>query len=360
MSNDVSWGISPPGFQLPDESRVGSVRLLVTDLSRSVSYYQQVLGLQLHERASDTAVLGTRETALVVLRTEPGVQPARKGAFGLYHFAILLPERAALGRFAAHVSRAGVRVGMADHLVSEALYLTDPDGLGIEVYVDRPTSDWQHRGRELVMTVDPLDVADLIAAGGEYRWDGVPAGTTIGHVHLHVGSLEDAEAFYHAAVGFKKTLWTYPGALFLAAGGYHHHLGTNTWAPGPSTNDTDARLLAWDLVVPNTETVLDIAGNLRAAGYRADETADGVSATDPWDTGLRVVASAHKSNWSQLRSGGFTCVQHHDAIGGPYFCQPPFPRHSSHLRGASGRSLRHVASRRNRTRINGSRRSVPT
>ena len=295
MSDDDPWGVSPPGFQLPDESRVGSVRLLVTDLGRSVSYYQQVLGLHLHERTSDTAVLGTRETALVVLRTEPGVRPARKGAFGLYHFAMLLPERAALGRFAAHISRAGVRVGMADHLVSEALYLTDPDGLGIEVYADRPAGDWQHRGRELVMTVDPLDIAGLIAAGGEEPWEGAPAGTTIGHVHLHVGSLGDAEAFYHAAVGFRKTLWTFPGALFLAAGGYHHHLGTNTWAPGPSADDTEARLLAWDLVVPATKTVLDIAGNLRAAGYRAEETANGLSATDPWNTGLLIVASEFSS-----------------------------------------------------------------
>ena len=274
---------------------MGAVRLLVTDLSRSVSYYQQVLGLQLHERTSDTAALGTRDTALVLLRTQPGVRPAPKAAFGLYHFAILLPQRAALGRFAAHVSRAGVRVGMADHLVSEALYLTDPDGLGIEVYADRPTRDWQHRGRELVMTVDPLDIAGLIAAGGEEPWDAAPGGTMIGHVHLHVGHLGDAEAFYHAALGFKKTSWSYPGALFLAAGRYHHHLGTNTWAPGPSADDTEARLLSWDLVVPNTKTVLDIAGSLRAASYRAEETADGVSATDPWNTGLRIVASAHAS-----------------------------------------------------------------
>ena len=292
MSRDIPWGVSPPGFQLPDESHVGSVRLLVTDLSRSVSFYQQILGLQLHERTSNTAVLGTRETVLVVLRTEPHVRPARKGAFGLYHFAILLPGRAALGRFAAHLSRAGVRVGMADHLVSEALYLTDPDGLGIEVYADRRIRDWQHRGRELVMSVDPLEIAGLIAAGGEEPWDTAPAGTTIGHVHLHVGSLSEAEAFYHAGVGFRKTLWSFPGALFLAAGSYHHHLGTNTWAPGPSADETEARLLAWDLVVPHAKAILDLVGNLRAADYHAEETADGASATDPWNTGLRIVASA--------------------------------------------------------------------
>jgi catechol 2,3-dioxygenase len=184
---------------------------------------------------------------------------------------------------------------MADHLVSEALYLTDPDGLGIEVYADRPAADWQRRGRELVMTVDPLDISGLIAAGGEEPWVAAPAGTTIGHVHLHVGHLGEAEAFYHAALGFTKTLWSLPGALFLAAGHYHHHLGTNTWAPGPSADPAEARLLSWDLVVPNTGAVLDIGASLRAAGYHAEETADGVSTTDPWNTRLRIVASAPAS-----------------------------------------------------------------
>ena len=133
-----------------------------------------------------------------------GVTPARRGAFGLYHFAILLPDRSALGRFAAHIASLGIRIGMADHLVSESLYLSDPDGLGIEVYADRPPSAWKRNGRELMMATDPLDIDNVIAAGAGDPWDGLPAGTTMGHVHLHVGSLELAEAFYHRVLGFDK------------------------------------------------------------------------------------------------------------------------------------------------------------
>jgi catechol 2,3-dioxygenase len=131
---------------------------------------------------------------------------------------------------------------MADHLVSEALYLSDPDGLGIEVYADRPRHTWRHHERQLAMASDPLDVPSLIAAAGGAVWDGAPPGTTMGHVHLHVGSLADAEAFYHRALGLDKTVWNYPGALFLAAGGYHHHLGTNTWSPGPGPSADRAQL----------------------------------------------------------------------------------------------------------------------
>jgi len=141
---------------------------------------------------------------LVTLQTRPGVTAARRGAFGLYHFAILLPDRAALGRFASHLSAHGVRVGMADHLVSEALYLSDPDGLGIEVYIDRPRHTWRHHDRQIAMASDPLDIQSVIAAAGGARWNGAPPGTTMGHVHLHVGSLADAEAFYHRALGLDR------------------------------------------------------------------------------------------------------------------------------------------------------------
>jgi catechol 2,3-dioxygenase len=177
-------------------------------------YYEQVLGLRTYTDTAKSATLGPKgdEQPLVRLQTSGGVKPSRRGAFGLYHFAILLPERAALGRFAAHLSALGGRIGMADHLVSEALYLWDPDGLGIEVYADRPKDSWRRNDRELVMTTDPLDIASLIAAGGGHPWDGIPSGTTMGHVHLHVGSLETAEAFYHRALGFDKTVWSYPGA----------------------------------------------------------------------------------------------------------------------------------------------------
>ncbi len=179
---------------------------------------------------------------------------------------------------------------MADHAVSEALYLTDPDGLGIEVYADRPRTTWTTRGRELVMTTEPLDVGALAAAGGGHPWTGAPPGTTMGHVHLHVGDLDAADAFYRGAVGFDKTVWTYPGALFFSAGGYHHHLGANTWSAGPSAADGQARLLEWELLVPTAEAVDRVAASLAAAGYAAAMADTGCSAADPWGTGLRVIA----------------------------------------------------------------------
>ena len=304
-----SYGIAPPGFRLPDDSRIGSVALQVTDLGRSVEYYTKVLGLDLHDHTSDTATLGTSQISFVSLHAGATARPARRGAFGLYHFAILLPDRSALGRFAAHMSHLGQHTGMADHRVSEALYLSDPDGLGIEVYADRPRSEWLARERELVMTVDPLDLRDLLAAGQGAPWNGAPAGTTIGHVHLHVDSLEAAEAFYHVGVGLDKTVWTFPGALFLAAGGYHHHLGTNTWAPGPATTENEARLLEWQLVVPDVDAASQAGKSIRAAGYSTQDQGSGWSARDPWGIRLRIVPSsaialAETTDRDRMRSAG--------------------------------------------------------
>lgn len=288
VHNDT--GVPPPAFRLPTAAHVGGVRLQVSDVQRSLEYYERVLGLRANTDTPDRPTLGPIGTdrPLVTLQTRSGVTRGRRGAIGLYHFAILLPDRAALGRFAAHVSALGLSVGMADHLVSEALYLSDPDGLGIEVYADRPRHAWQLHGRELAMTTDPLDVGDVIGAAGGERWDGAPAGTTIGHVHLHVGDLDAAEAFYHRALGLDKTVWSYPGALFMAAGGYHHHLGTNTWARGAPAADNEARLLDWELIVPSESDVAAVARSLRGAGYGADEAAGAVTAADPWGTRLRV------------------------------------------------------------------------
>lgn len=288
-----SYGIAPPAFRLPDAAHVGRVDLQVSDLHRSIAYYEQVLGLQVYTATNETATMGPHDDhhPLVWLQTGSGVMPARRGAFGLYHFAILLPERAALGRFATHLAALGVRVGMADHLVSESLYLWDPDGLGIEMYSDRPRSRWRQQDRELLMATEPLDIGNVIAAVGERPWNGIPTGTTIGHVHLHVGSLDAAEAFYHAGLGFDKTVWSYPGALFLAAGGYHHHLGTNVWSPGPRATENEARLVEWELVVPSANDASAAANNLRAEGYVAEDAGDGYIAVDPWGTRLRVVAA---------------------------------------------------------------------
>ncbi|HEX2164188.1 MAG TPA: VOC family protein, partial [Thermoanaerobaculia bacterium] len=288
------YGIPPEGPRLPAATAVGSVHLQVADLDRTLGWYGEVLGFAAH-REGPAAALGVPGGGrpLVHLRARPGARPApRSGRFGLYHFAILLPDRADLGRFVRHLGRLGHDAGMADHAVSEAIYLRDPDGLGIEVYVDRPRDAWRTRGRELVMTTEPLDADDLVAAGGEAPWSGLPAGTAIGHVHLHVGDLARADAFYRSALGLDKTVWSYPGALFFSAGGYHHHLGTNTWSPGPAPAEDEARLLSWELTVP--EGGADRAADrLRAAGHAVEPLpGGGWRAGDPWGTPLHLVPPA--------------------------------------------------------------------
>ena len=297
--SDPGYGIAPPGFRLPDETRLGPVRLQVADLARSLAYYEHVLGLRVLDRRDGTVTLGgAGEAAPVVeLHEHPGVRPVpRRGRLGLYHFAILLPDRAALGRFLRHLGAIGERAGMSDHLVSEASYLTDPDGLGIEVYADRPRQAWQQDGRQLAMTTEPLDVEDLLRAAGREPWSGMPAGTTLGHVHLFVDSLDRAAAFYHRGLGLDKTVWSYPGALFMSAGGYHHHLGTNTWAAGaePAGAD-DARLLEWEVVVPSAADAASALASLAAAGAAVERAASGGVARDPWGTAVRVRAAAERS-----------------------------------------------------------------
>ncbi|HUR34791.1 MAG TPA: VOC family protein [Vicinamibacterales bacterium] len=290
-----SYGIAPPGYRLPESTRVGRVRLQIADLQRSIDYYERVIGLRVVARTGTSATLTAHGEGLplVELHEKRGVQPApRRGAYGLYHFAILLPDRASLGRFAAHIASLGLRLGAADHWVSEALYLTDPDGLGIEVYADRPREQWQLRGRELAMSTDPLDLESLVASGAGVEWTGAPAGTVIGHVHLHVGDLARGEAFYHAALGLDKVVWGFPGALFLSAGGYHHHLGTNTWSPGPSAAEDQAQLLEWELLVPGASDAAAAADSLAAAGYAVAADHPAWTVRDPWGTLLRIASPA--------------------------------------------------------------------
>ena len=162
------YGIAPPGYRLPDETHVGRVRLQVSDLERSLAYYRDVIGFRALEQSADRAVLGTEggDRPLVELVERAGATAVpRRGRIGLYHFAILLPDRAALGRFLAHLAQIGVRAGMSDHFVSEAIYLQDPDNLGIEVYADRPRSAWRHEGRQLAMATEPLDAQSVVEAG---------------------------------------------------------------------------------------------------------------------------------------------------------------------------------------------------
>ncbi|HLL82231.1 MAG TPA: VOC family protein [Longimicrobium sp.] len=287
-----SYGETPRGRRLPDSTGLGPVRLQIADLERSLAFYQSVLGLHVVERDGPRAALAAHDgRVLVELNERPGARPAgRGGRLGLYHFAILLPDRASLGRLVRHMAESGVRAGAGDHLVSEAFYISDPDGLGIEVYADRPRESWRRNGRELMMSTDPVDVQGLIQAAGDTPWTGMPAGTVMGHVHLHVSDLEQAAAFFSEAIGFDRITWSYPGALFMSVGGYHHHLGTNTWAgPGARPSEEgDARLLEWTLDLPDAAAVQEAARGLRDAGYPADAAEGGITTRDRWGTGLRL------------------------------------------------------------------------
>ena len=271
------------------------MRLQVADLPRSLAWYVDTLGLRvLTQDGSERAILGALDddAPLVELHARAGARPhPRHVRLGLYHFAILVPDRASLGRFLTHVAERGVPTGAADHLVSEALYLTDPDGLGIEVYADRPRDTWRHSDREIAMTTDPLNVEDVVRAGGRAAWTGFPAGTVMGHVHLHVGGLDEARRFYHEGLGLDVMVWSYPRALFMAAGGYHHHLGLNTWA-GPRAvppAEGDARLLEWELVVPRDADVDNVVRSVERLGLGLGGAGGGGRVSDPWGTVVRVV-----------------------------------------------------------------------
>ena len=269
--------------------------LQVLDLERSQRWYETVLGVSCLARDPDGhgVTLGVGARPLIRLRQSAAPPPSSPGSrLGLFHVAILLPDRAALGRFLRHVVDHRIPIGASDHLVSEALYLQDPDGLGLEVYADRPRSTWQFGDGELLMATDPLDAAAVLAAAEGQRWDGAPAGTTIGHVHLHVGDLGEAGEFYDGVIGFDRVVTRYPGALFLSAGGYHHHLGTNTWARGATSPMPDEpQLLDWRIELPEDSDVERFRQHAAMRGVELADLADGVWIRDPWGTPVSIVTA---------------------------------------------------------------------
>ena len=248
---------------LPGNAHIGQVSLTVTNLDRSIAFYRDVLGLRESTRAEGISQLGADGRTLVELHEKPGAIPKPRRSTGLYHFAILVPSRAALGRSLRRLAdRRWPLTGAADHLVSEALYLDDPDGLGIEIYRDRPREDWPVRNGQLQMATDPLDLQGVHdEPGADTAWTGIDDGTVIGHVHLHVAHLDAAEAFYCGRIGFEPMVRGYPGALFVAAGGYHHHLGLNTWtgigAPPPPEHAVGLRSFTIESASLPSEEIVD-------------------------------------------------------------------------------------------------------
>ena len=274
--------------------RPGPVHLTVADLDRSLDYYGSEIGLSVVARNGASAELGTVERTLLVLTEEPGAAPA-DGYTGLYHFALLVPERVDLARWLAHAARDRVALtGMSDHAVSEALYLRDPDHHGIEIYCDRPREQWEGRVAELMTTV-PLDVNGLL---GELEdpatasFGGLAEGTVMGHVHLRVSDVDATVRFYRDVLGLELMAQLGPQAAFLAAGGYHHHLGSNTWesrgaGPAPAGSAT---LRHYTLLVPDQGERDAAVQRLEQAGHAIESTDGGPLVRDPSGNAL-VLAS---------------------------------------------------------------------
>ncbi|HZO50193.1 MAG TPA: VOC family protein [Gaiellaceae bacterium] len=275
---------------LPDATRMGAVHLTVADLERSLDWYRGPIGLRVHARDGGTARLGAGGEDLLVLRELPGAPPA-DGHTGLFHFALLLPSRPDLARWLAHAARNRVPLtGLSDHWVSEAIYLRDPDHHGIEIYADRPRQLWEGRVRE-GMTTLPLDTNDLLGelADPEAPFEGLPAGTTIGHVHLRVADIPETIRFYRDGLGFELVAALGSQAAFLSAGGYHHHFAGNTWesAGAAFAPDGSATLERMTVLVPD-------GGALDAVEARlgGERTPDGLALRDPSGNPVLVATAA--------------------------------------------------------------------
>ncbi|HZT90950.1 MAG TPA: VOC family protein [Gaiellaceae bacterium] len=252
-------------MSLPADTHMGAVHLSVADLRRSLAYYRDAIGLDVIDEGGGEASFGADATELLHLVEQPGARPA-DGYAGLYHVALLLPERRDLARWLAHAARARVPlVGASDHFVSEAIYLRDPDHHGIEIYWDRPRARWE--GQVQRMGTWPLDLDDLLGEldGGD-EFERQPPATRVGHVHLRVAAIDDTVSFYAGVVGFDLMAELGHQAAFLSAGGYHHHLGANTWesrGAAPAPTDT-ARLLGFTIVLPDEATRREFASRVGA------------------------------------------------------------------------------------------------
>jgi catechol 2,3-dioxygenase len=275
-----------PANRIDPATSIGAVGLTVGDLAQVQRFYEQAIGLETLERSNRTVRLGAGDDTLVELVGDPDAPPRPPGTTGLFHLAILVPSRLELARALRRVAGAGWRfTGASDHLVSEALYLNDPEGNGIEIYRDRPREEWRYPGGQIEMATLPLDLDDLVGelAGAEPDGTPMPPDTRIGHVHLNVAELGASETFYDDGLGLDVTVRGYPGALFLSAGGYHHHVGLNAWvgegAPPPPKG---ARGLArFDLVVPDAEELGRVEQRMRAAGFEPERRDAALVATDP-------------------------------------------------------------------------------
>lgn len=266
------------------------VELKVTNLENSLTFYQEVVGFKVLEKTATKALLtADGQTALLSIEQPADIIPTQQKTTGLYHFALLLPTREDLGAVLRHFAETNIRIGAGDHLVSEALYLNDPDGNGIEIYSDRPDTEWTWKDGYVGMDTLQIDAQSILEAGANTQWNGLPEGTVMGHIHLSVKELVETEKFFNA-LGL-QVVTPYPGALFMASGKYHHHVGLNTWngvgASAPAENVVG--LKAFTLVFPSTEE-LDVAINqLKAIEVEVIQE-DGIFTTkDPSQNKIKMI-----------------------------------------------------------------------
>ena len=277
------------------DTTIGAVTLTVRNLERALAFYQDSIGFRLHGRQENEAMLGAGERDLLVLRGESDARPASRRQTGLYHFAILTPSRRHLARSLRHLIDSGVRPqGFADHLVSEAVYLSDPEGNGIEIYRDRPREEWVYEDGVVQIDTIALDVQGVLdeLQGDQEPWTGLDGRTTIGHIHLQVADLEKTEAFYRDELGFDLVTRYGPSASFFSAGGYHHHIGSNLWhsansGPPPAGS---AGLHHFEIRLPNEEALAETVARLREAGREPERREDGVYLRDPAGIGVLLAA----------------------------------------------------------------------
>jgi catechol 2,3-dioxygenase len=289
----MSVSFTPPReTSIDPRTEIGDLALTVADLDRSIDFYTGPLGFEVIAREGGDATLGAGGRPLLYLTELPGAKPWPGYATGLYHFAILLPTRADLGRWLRNWLSYGYPLpGQGDHLVSEALYLSDPDGNGIEIYRDRPRHEWQWDGDSVRMDSLPVDIRGLLdlAESEGQPWSGFPAGTTVGHIHLQVGDIPQAAAFYRDVLGF-DIVAQMPSALFVSAGGYHHHLGLNTWhsrGAKPAPEGT-AGLRNFTIDFADDASRAAVLERVSNAGQDV-EWEDGIAVVrDPWSNKLRL------------------------------------------------------------------------
>jgi catechol 2,3-dioxygenase len=278
------------------DTRLGYVHLTVSDLKRSISFYERALGFQVHEKKEASASLGAGRDDLLVLTEEPGAESVPKRT-GLYHFAILVPSRLALAQSLKNMIETETDMqGFADHLVSEAIYLADPDGNGIEIYRDRPKAAWEYENGRLKMGTEPLDIESVLAELNNYpqTWQGLQSETVLGHMHLHVANLQAAQEFYQETLRFDLMVNLYGSAAFLSAGGYHHHVGINTWngvgAPPPPPGAVGLRYFM--IKLPDSAALYQLLTRLNEAHVVYENSNGGVFVRDPSENGIKFIVDS--------------------------------------------------------------------